>query len=128
MDNVFIEKKKTGETIGLQTIAIHDIGADYIRFTNGVQICWGYKSFTGNEIDLDQMISKASITFPKTFIGSPCVILGRQCGYRINPSINTDASLYLGFIKTDHFIVCGSTAVDASSSAVCMYAAFGKWK
>lgn len=126
MNNVFIEKKN-GETIGLQPIAIHDIGVDYIRFTNGVQICCGTKTFNGDEIDLCQDISKAFITFPVAFYGEPNIILGRQCGYRDSAS-NDDAGLYVGYIKPDQFVVCGSTKMDRSGAAVCMYVAFGRWK
>ena len=89
--------QKNGETIGLQPIAIYDIGVDYIRFTNGVQICWGFKSFSSDEIDLNQNVSKAHITFPVAFSGGPNIILGRQCGWR--DSIDTtDAGLYAGNI------------------------------
>lgn len=120
-------KKKTGETIGLQTVAIHDIGVDYIQFTNGVQICWGYKRFVGDEIDLNQNTTKASITFPKAFSDVSSIILGRQCGDR-NSTDTTDASLYTGNIFNDHVQICGSVKMDHASTAVCMYAAFGLWK
>ena len=126
MNNVSIEKKN-GETIGLQPIAIHDIGVDYIRFTNGVQICWGTKTFNSDEINLNQDVSKAIITFPVAFYGGPNIILGRQCGYRDSAN-NDDAGLYAGYIESDHFVVCGSTKMDRSEVAVCMYAAFGRWK
>lgn len=126
MDNVFIEKK-TGETIGLQTIAIHDIGVDYIRFTNGVQICWGTKTFLGDEIDLDQTVSKAFITYPVAFNSVPNIILGRQCGFRYSTNYN-DAGLYVGYMYPDRAVICGSTKIDRGGCVVCMYAAFGKWK
>ena len=125
-EKVFLTKKND-ETIGLQTVAIHDIGVDYIQFTNGVQICWGYKIFTGDEIDLNQNVSKASITFPKVFCGEPNIILGRQCGNRSSTN-TTDAGLYAGYIYNDHTVICGSNKMDYASSAVCMYVAFGKWK
>ena len=127
MSNEVYLKKKNGETIGLQSVLIHDIGVNYIRFTNGVQICWGTESFSSNEIDLNQDTSKAIITFPVAFINGPNVVLGRQCGDR-NSANSDDAGLYVGYIESDHIVVCGSTRMDRAGCAVCMYAAFGRWK
>lgn len=125
-EKVFLTKKNN-ETVDLQTVAIHDIGIDYIRFTNGVQICWGYKTFNADEIDYDQNISDAMITYPKGFVDRPTIILGRQCGNRKGVNTN-DAGLYAGYIYTDDFIVCGSCNVDGENKACCSYVAFGRWK
>lgn len=126
-EKIFLTKKND-ETIGLQTVAIHDIGVDYIQFTNGVQICWGNKSFTSDEIDYNQNVSKASITFPKAFCSGPDIILGRQCGWRYSTTINMDAGLYVGYIYNSSAVICGSVKMDNGETAMCMYVAFGRWK
>ncbi len=125
-EKVFLTKKND-ETIGLQTVSIHDIGVDYIQFTNGVQICWGYNSFDATEMDYNQDVSTATITYPVPFLNVTGIILGRQCGFRSSTN-NNDAGLYAGYIYNDHFVVCGSCEMDGSGKACCSYTAFGRWK
>lgn len=87
---------------------VDSIGDNFIRYSNGIQICWGYVSIGG--------YSTKSVTFPKAFATTPCIHLTGN-------GFGVDLIRFGNQSGTSFNMVTSSF----DGSTIC-YSAIGKWK
>lgn len=86
----------------------YDGSPGYVRFDDGVQICWGV-GYTGD--------ARGSFSFPQSFLHPPCVMISGTGAYRYAFYITNNTSSGFDYYR------------DGSGSTVNpQYAAFGRWK
>lgn len=85
---------------------IEEQGNDYIRYANGLQICWGEYTRTSE--------SNATINFPKAFYNRT---------YPISVSVAGQSSTVYALGWTASWVLIGNTNIGSF-----MYTAIGRWK
>ena len=85
---------------------IEEQGEGYIRYSNGIQICWGLGEYSNN----------TTITYPRTFIAPNMMSVQVNCGI---PNVTVGATNWFA----ESFLLSISTA-----SAWVSWLAIGRWK
>lgn len=80
----------------------------YIRFNNGIQICWGVGSSGG---------ANGSFFFPQKFLKSPCIMISGTGAYRYAFYVTNNTTQYFSYLRDG----TGETAKP-------QYVAIGLWK
>lgn len=117
-------KKKTNELI--QLISVADAGNGYIRFSNGLQIC--YMSIYGEKpSDNTGNCRGAIIKFPMPFINNPIITLSR---YLNDIYLNNEymKDIHYGRLTHESFMIIGFNEADEANVINFSYIAIGKWK
>ena len=112
------------EIIGVMGMSdIVEKGDGYIRFENGIQICFGEFNITGSWNEQNKNINE-NIIFSKEFISKPIVTTnnGGAGGYWSSSAINiTNSNFDFSFGTTYN-------SNDYTGTVKCQYFAFGFWK
>ena len=113
------------EIIGVMGMSdIVEKGDGYIRFENGIQICFGEFNITGSWNEQNKQVINENIIFSKEFISTPIIITNysgsggwwSSSAFNITNS-NFDFSLGLTHNQHNH-----------TGTTMCQYFAFGFWK
>ena len=112
------------EVIGV--IGMSDIvekGDGYIRFENGIQICFGEFNITGSWTQSKRYINE-NIIFSKEFISKPIVTTNNSGagGYWSSSALNITNSNF------DFSLGTTQTSNNHTGTVMCQYFAFGFWK
>ena len=113
------------EIIGVMGMSdIVEKGDGYIRFDNGIQICFGEFNITGTWNEQNKQCINENIIFSKEFISKPIVITNNEgsggwwsSSATIITNSNFDFSLGLTHNSHNH-----------TGTIMCQYFAFGFWK
>jgi len=109
---------------------IEEQGNGYIRYSNGLQICWGtitWQSDCAKRWGSFYQTSEASESFAKSFVEKPSVSaasLGLWGGYFAILASDSQGST----TSTPTFFLTRPTSVDAVNGCVVSYIAIGRWK
>ena len=113
------------EIIGVMGMSdIVEKGDGYIRFENGIQICFGEFNITGSWNEQNQRNINENIIFSKEFISTPFVVTN-NCGtggFWSSSALNMTNSNFdfsLGLTHNQHTY---------TGTLICQYFAFGFWK
>ena len=113
------------EVIGVMGMSdIVEKGDCYIRFENGIQICFGEFNITGTWNEQNKQNINKNIIFSKEFISKPIVttnnngIGGRWSSSATNIT-NSNFDFSLGLTHNQH---------NYTGTIICQYFAFGFWK
>ena len=112
------------EIIGVMGMSdIVEKGDGYIRFENGIQICFGEFNITGTWTQSERHINE-NIKFSKEFISTPIVVTnnGGAGGYWSSSAIvitNSNFDFSLGVTSSTH---------NYTGTIICQYFAFGFWE
>lgn len=113
------------EIIGVMGMSdIVEKGDGYIRFENGIQICFGEFNITGSWNEQNQQYINKNILFSKEFINKPIVTAnncgtgGRWSSSALNIT-NSNFDFSLGLTHNSH---------NHTGTTMCQYFAFGFWK
>lgn len=125
--------KLTGKSDGTLTWdgdivdVIEEQGNGYIRYSNGLQICWGsisWQSSCSTAWGSLYETSSASESYAKSFVGAPSVsasgVIGKSSAM-IDSSIGDTTT-------TPMFYLCRATASSTISTCTVCYMAIGRWK
>ena len=113
------------EIIGVMGMSdIVEKGDGYIRFENGIQICFGEFNITGTWNEQNKQMINENIIFSKEFISTPIVITNNNgSGGRWSSSAiyitNSNFDFGLGMTHDQHTY---------TGTMICQYFAFGFWK
>ena len=105
-------------------IAVEEQGDGYIRYSNGIQICWGKISVTSSSKNWGVLYEANSVTenYPKSFVSPPVVTAGSigegYCMIEAADGTNT---------RTPKLYAVKPSAFTDLSFTVC-YTAIGRWK
>ena len=119
----FFNIASIAEIIGVMDMSdIVEKGDGYIRFENGIQICFGEFNITDTWNQSERCINE-NIIFSKEFISTPIVITNSNSsgGYWSSSAINITNSNFdfsLGITQSTHY----------TGTIMCQYFAFGFWK
>ena len=99
-------------------------GDGYIRFENGIQICFGEFNITGSLNEQNSQFINENIIFSKEFISKPIVTTNNNGagGWWSSSAINITNSNFdfsLGLTRSSH---------SYTGTIMCQYFAFGFWK
>ena len=114
----------TAEIIGVMSMSdIVEKGDGYIRFENGIQICFGEFNITGTWTPSERCINE-NIIFSKEFISTPIVVTnnGGAGGYWSSSAIVITNSNF------DFSLGVASSTQNYTGTIICQYFAFGFWK
>lgn len=112
------------EVIGVMGMSdIVEKGDGYIRFENGIQICFGEFNITGTWNQSERNINE-NIIFSKEFISAPIVVTnnGGAGGWWSSSAVvitNSNFDFSLGIT---------SSTQNYTGTIICQYFAFGFWK
>ena len=112
------------EIIGVMGMSdIVEKGDGYIRFENGIQICFGEFNITGTWTQSKRNINE-NIIFSKEFISTPIVITnnGGAGGYW------SSSALYITNSNFDFSLGLTHNQQTYTGTIICQYFAFGFWK
>ena len=112
------------EIIGVMGMSdIVEKGDGYIRFENGIQICFGEFNITGTWNQSERCINE-NIIFSKEFISTPIVVTnnGGAGGYWSSSALYTTNSNF------DFSLGMTSSTQNYTGTIICQYFAFGFWK
>ena len=112
------------EIIGVMDMSdIVEKGDGYIRFENGIQICFGEFNITGTWTPRKRNINE-NIIFSKEFISTPIVVTnnGGAGGYWSSSALYTTNSNF------DFSLGMTSSTQNYTGTIICQYFAFGFWK
>ena len=112
------------EIIGVMGMSdIVEKGDGYIRFENGIQICFGEFNITGTWTQSERNINE-NIIFSKEFISTPIVITnnGGAGGWWSSSALNITNSNF------DFSLGVTSSTQNYTGTIICQYFAFGFWK
>lgn len=111
-----------GKVIKIEEQGANEFG-EYIRYSDGTQICWGMNVSTSVEVESGALFRSEGmeVTFPKSFIIPANInVLARTAGIgrwvNITSTTNISANLYI------------MSSVASSASYVCRLTALGRWK
>ena len=113
------------EIIGVMGMSdIVEKGDGYIRFENGIQICFGEFNITGSWNEQNKQVINENIIFSKEFISTPIIITNNNGsgGYWSSSALNITNSNFdfsLGLTHNQH---------NHTGTTMCQYFAFGFWK
>ena len=113
------------EIIGVMGMSdIVEKGDGYIRFENGIQICFGEFNITGTWNEQNKQFINENIIFSKEFISTPIVITNNwgSGGWWSSSATNITNSNFdfsLGLTHNSH---------NHTGTIICQYFAFGFWK
>ena len=93
------------------------IGAGYIRYESGLQICWG--ETPAHEAKASGTVTQRTVNFPKTFSSAPCVIA---------PTSSHWYRTYAGTATVSGFNFVDRSDVGNYSLGTGRFVAFGSWK
>ena len=114
-----------GEIIGVMGMSdIVEKGDGYIRFANGIQICFGEFNITGTWTPSERCINE-NIIFSKEFISKPIVTTnnpGGAGGFWSSSAVNITNSNF------DFSLGTTSSSQNYTGTIMCQYFAFGFWK
>ena len=122
---VFFNIASISEIIGVMGMSdIVEKGDGYIRFENGIQICFGEFNITGTWNEQNKQHIEKNIIFSKEFISTPIVITNNNGsgGYWSSSALNITNSNFdfsLGLTHNQH---------NHTGTTMCQYFAFGFWK
>ena len=123
-ENVF-NIASISEIIGVMDMSdIVEKGDGYIRFENGIQICFGEFNITGTWNEQNKQCINKNIIFSKEFISKPIVttnnygIGGRWSSSALNIT-NSNFDFSFGMTHNQHTY---------TGTIMCQYFAFGFWK
>ena len=111
------------EVIGVMGMSdIVEKGDGYIRFENGIQICFGEFNITGTWNQSERNINE-NIIFSKEFISAPIVVTNHSGtgGYWSSSALhmtNSNFDFSLGVTPSTNY----------TGTIICQYFAFGFWK
>ena len=113
------------EIIGVMGMSdIVEKGDGYIRFENGIQICFGEFNITGSWNEQNKQFINENIIFSKEFISTPIVITSNNgSGGRWSSS-----ALYVTNSNFDFSLGVTSSTQNYTGTMICQYFAFGFWK
>ena len=111
------------EIIGVMGMSdIVEKGDGYIRFENGIQICFGEFNITGTWSPSERYINE-NIIFSKEFISTPIIITNN------NGAGGRWSSSALGITNSNFDFSLGVTpGTQNTGTIICQYFAFGFWK
>ena len=113
------------EIIGVMGMSdIVEKGDGYIRFENGIQICFGEFNITGSWNEQHDQVINENIIFSKEFISKPIVTTNHygSGGWWSSSAFNITNSNFdfsLGLTRNQHTY---------TGTVMCQYFAFGFWK
>lgn len=113
------------EIIGVMGMSdIVEKGDGYIRFENGIQICFGEFNITGTWNEQNKWTINENIIFSKEFISKPIVTTNYNgsAGWWSSSAMNITNSNFdfgLGLTHNSH---------NHTDTTMCQYFAFGFWK
>ena len=113
------------EVIGVMSMSdIVEKGDGYIRFENGIQICFGEFNITGSWNEQHDQVINENIIFSKEFISKPIVTTNHygSGGWWSSSAFNITNSNFdfsLGLTHNQH---------NYTGTVMCQYFAFGFWK
>ena len=113
------------EIIGVMGMSdIVEKGDGYIRFENGIQICFGEFNITGSWNEQNKQTISKNIIFSKEFISKPIVTTNHygSGGWWSSSAFNITNSNFdfsLGLTHNQH---------NHTGTVMCQYFAFGFWK
>lgn len=115
-------KKKTNELI--QLISVTEAGDGYIRFSNGLQICYGIiiasTQASGNH-------DAETISFSKPFSDIPAITISRIMNRTsVVDELKTD--IFYSYASASEFILYGNNEADSANVINFSYIAIGRWK
>ena len=113
------------EIIGVMGMSdIVEKGDGYIRFENGIQICFGECNITGSWNEQHGQVINENIIFSKEFISTPIVITnnGGAGGYW------SSSAVYITNSNFDFSLGVASSTQNYTGTIICQYFAFGFWK
>ena len=122
---VFFNIASISEIIGVMGMSdIVEKGDGYIRFENGIQICFGEFNNTGTWNEQNKQYINKKIIFSKEFISNPIVTTTNNgSGGRWSSSAlyitNSNFYFSLGMTRETHTY---------TGTIICQYFAFGFWK
>ena len=114
----------TAEIIGVMGMSdIVEKGDGYIRFENGIQICFGEFNITGTWTPSERCINE-NIIFSKEFISTPIVVTNNSGagGYW------SSSAIYITNSNFDFSLGVASSTQNYTGTIICQYFAFGFWK
>ena len=120
----FFNIASIAEIIGVMGMPdIVEKGDGYIRFENGIQICFGEFNITGTWTQSERCINE-NIKFSKEFISTPIVVTnnGGAGGYWSSSAIVITNSNF------DFSLGATSSTQNYTGTIICQYFAFGFWK
>ena len=124
MIEVYVEKKKTNESI--QMISVAEAGDNYIRFSNGLQICFDCLASSSKNENIGNY-NKGTITYPKPFISQPALSVSRYLNDAYKPT-SYEKAIHYGSLNETSFMIIGEDDADPASVINFSYIAIGKWK
>ena len=113
------------EIIGVMGMSdIVEKGDGYIRFENGIQICFGEFNITGTWNEQNKQVIYENIIFSKEFISTPIVITnnGGAGGWW------SSSAFYITNSNFDFSLGVTSSTQNYTGTIICQYFAFGFWK
>lgn len=117
-------KKKTNELI--QLISIAEAGNGYIRFSNGLQICY---SIIHGETPSETIgnLNGGTVTFARPFISEPSITVSRWMNdlYYNN---EYKKEIHYSELRCKSFRIVGINEADEAKVINFSYIAIGKWK
>ena len=122
---VFFNIASISEIIGVMGMSdIVEKGDGYIRFDNGIQICFGEFNITGTWNEQNNQSINENIIFSKEFISKPIVITnyngdGGRWSSSATIITNSNFDFSLGLTHNSH---------NHTGTTMCQYFAFGFWK
>lgn len=112
---------------GATVDTIEEQGNGYIRYSNGIQICWGninWQSACSTAWGLLYETSSASESYAKSFVGVPSVSASGAIG---DSSAMIDSNSG-NTTTTPTFFLCRATNSSTISTCTVYYMAIGRWK
>lgn len=100
---------------GKDILRISESGTGYMRFSNGLQICWGSATISTASTGL-------AVTFPKAFSATPNITFGLRPG-------NASSKLYnvLAYPRSSTGFTVYANDADGRMAAATSYIAIGSW-
>ena len=120
---VFFNIASIAEIIGVMGMSdIVEKGDGYIRFENGIQICFGEFNITGTWTPSERNINE-NIIFSKEFISTPIVVTSNNGagGHWSSSALNITNSNF-------DFSLGVTPSTQYTGTMICQYFAFGFWK
>ena len=113
------------EIIGVMGMSdIVEKGDGYIRFENGIQICFGEFNITGTWNEQNKQTISKNIIFSKEFI-SKLIVISNNGG---TGGVLSSSAIHLTNSNFDFSLGVASSPQNYTCTIICQYFAFGFWK
>lgn len=113
----YVEGRPSGKLTwdGKDILCVSESGSNYIRFSNGLQICWG-------SVTISTASTGLAVTFPKAFSATPNITFGLRPG-----SVSTKLYNVLAYPRSSTGFTAYANDAAGHMAAAASYIAIGSW-